>query len=172
MKIVPFKETIRLKLIEAANNYASLLNRQIVIASPIFIVQKQYVVRFYDTNYLHLTGVKTELSPRLFFQKCLEGRLSLEDFECDTTSQQKGLVRLKMRNLVNINSFFDEEIDVQEDFEKGSIKCFFGASDNKCTIGFVDAKYCARPRTILDKNHLDKTKPIVRVKPIIVIKIT
>ena len=72
-----------------------------------------------------------------------------------------------MRNLVNIDTFFSEEIEVQEDFEKGAIKCLLGASDNKCTIGFVDAKYCVRPKTILDKNHLDADKPIIKVVPII-----
>lgn len=91
----------------------------------------------------------------------------MEDFDCDSTTQLKGLVRLKMRNMINIDSFFINEIEVQEDFEKGSIKCLLGASDNKCTIGFVDAKYCLRPKTILDKNHLDKEKPIIKVVPII-----
>ena len=72
-----------------------------------------------------------------------------------------------MRNMINIDSFFINEIEVQEDFEKGSIKCLLGASDNKCTIGFVDAKYCLRPKTILDKNHLDKEKPIIKVVPMV-----
>lgn len=71
-----------------------------------------------------------------------------------------------MRNLINIDTFFNGEIGVQEDFKKGSIKCLLGASNNICTIGFVDAKYCLRPKTILDKNHLDKNIPTIRVVPI------
>ena len=114
---------------------------------------------------MHLTGIKTSLSPLDFFNKCFAGTLLLDDFDCDSTTQLKGLVRLKTRNLVNINSFFNGEIEVQEDFEKGTIKCLLGASDNLCTIGFVDAKYCVRPKTILDKNHLDKNKTIIKVTP-------
>ena len=108
------------------------------------------------------------MSPLEFYKKCFNGEISCDDFDCDSTTKLKGLVRLKMRNMVNIDSFFFSEIEVQEDFNKGSIKCLLGASDNKCTIGFVDAKYCLRPKTILDKNHLDKEKPIIKVVSIII----
>ena len=167
MDIIPFKETIRNRLIESARKYQSLIGKKIVIASESFAMKKEYIVRFYETNFLHLTGIKTSLPPIDFFKKCFDESIKYDDFDCDSTKQLKGLVRLKMRNLVNIDAFFSEEIEVQEDFEKGAIKCLLGASDNKCTIGFVDAKYCVRPKTILDKNHLDADKPIIKVVPII-----
>ena len=167
MDNIPFKETVRNRLIESAKKYYSLINKKIIISSESFVVKQEYIIRFYETNFLHLTGVKTKLSPERFFNKCFNESILMEDFDCDSTTQLKGLVRLKMRNMVNIDSFFIDEIEVQEDFEKGSIKCLLGASDNKCTIGFVDAKYCLRPKTILDKNHLDKEKPIIKVVPII-----
>ena len=165
MENKPFKETIKERLIESATKYSSLLNKRIILSSDDFLMKRKYVVRFFETNYLHLTGVRTSLSAIDFYNKCFKGEISFDDFDCESTKQLKGLVRLKMRNLININKFFVEEIEVQEDFEKGSIKCLLGASDNKCTIGFVDAKYCVRPKTILDKNHLDKTKPVVIIKP-------
>ena len=167
MGIIPFKETVKNRLIESARKYQSLIGKKIVITSESFILKKEYIIRFYETNFLHLTGIKTSLSPLKFFSKCFDGTLSFDDFDCDSTIQLKGLVRLKTRNLVNIDSFFNGEIEVQEDFEKGTIRCLLGASDNLCTIGFVDAKYCVRPKTILDKNHLDKNKPIIKVIPII-----
>ena len=167
MDNVPFKETIRNRLIESAKKYYLLINKKIIISSECFTMKKEYIIRFYETNFLHLIGVKTKLSSECFFNKCFNESILMEDFDCDSTTQLKGLVRLKMRNMVNIDSFFISEIEVQEDFEKGSIKCLLGASDNKCTIGFVDAKYCLRPKTILDKNHLDKEKPIIKVAPII-----
>jgi len=165
MDNVHFKETVRNRLIESAKKYYFLINKKIIISSEYFTIKNEYVIRFYETNFLHLTGVKTFLSPLEFYKKCFDGKISCDDFDCDSTKQLKGLVRLKMRNIVNINSFFINEIEVQEDFEKGSIKCLLGASDHKCTIGFVDAKYCLRPKTILDKNHLDKEKPIIKVVP-------
>ena len=167
MDIIPFKETIKNRLIESARKYQNLIGKSIVISSESFVVKKEYIIRFYETNFLHLTGIKTCLSPFDFFSRCFDGAITFDDFDCDSTTQLKGLVRLKTRNLVNIDTFFNSEIEVQEDFEKGTIKCLLGASDNLCTIGFVDAKYCVRPKTILDKNHLDKNKPIIKVTPII-----
>ena len=82
-------------------------------------------------------------------------------------SKEKAWSELRCVILSALILFFSEEIEVQEDFEKGTIKCLLGVSDNKCTIGFANAKYYLRPQTILDKNHLDKTKDIVIVKPII-----
>lgn len=167
MKNESFKETIKERLIESARKYHLLINKRIILSSNDFKVKSKYIIRFYETNFLHLTGVRTPLSAIDFFHKCFNGEIVFDDFDCESTGQLKGLVRLKMRNLINIDAFFTDEIEVQEDFEKGSIKCLLGASDNKCTIGFVDAKYCVRPKTILDKNHLDKTKPVVIVKPLI-----
>lgn len=50
---------------------------------------------------------------------------------------------------------------VQENYGKNAIKCVVATSDGKCTIGFADAKYCVRPKTILDKNHLKKIKKLL-----------
>ena len=165
MDITPFKETIKDRLIESARKYQSLINKKIVLTSEYFVVKKEYVLRFYETNFLHLTGIKTSLSPLDFFNKCLHGTITFDDFDCDSTHQLKGLVRLKTRNLFRIDTFFDKEIEVQEDFKKGIIKCLLGTSNNICTIGFADAKYCLRPKTILDKNHLDKSRTIIKVTP-------
>ena len=54
---------------------------------------------------------------------------------------------------------------VQENYGKNAIKCVVATSDGKCTIGFADAKYCVRPKTFLDKNHLKKDQKIINVMP-------
>ena len=69
--------------------------------------------------------------------------------------------------MISIGDFFKNEIMVQETFIKNQIVCKIATSDGKCTLGFVDAKYYLRPKTILANNHLDKSKPIYRVTPII-----
>ena len=161
----PFKTTIKEKLTLAANNYSKLINKKIIIASNDFEYAESYVIRFYKTNFLHLTGVKTELSAEHFFEKCLAGSLFEEEFDCDSTDQRKGLVRLKMKHLININTFFNQLLMVQENYGKNAIKCVVATSDGKCTIGFADAKYCVRPKTILDKNHLKKDQKIINVTP-------
>ena len=58
MDTIIFKETIRNRLIDSAKKYNTLLGKKIVIASESFYVKKVYVIRFYETNFLHLTGVK------------------------------------------------------------------------------------------------------------------
>lgn len=162
-----FKSTIRLKLILAANNYSKLLDKRIIIASDSFDNAKYYVIRFFKTNFLHLTGVYTKLSPEEFFNKCINKSIEEKDFDIERTKEHKGLVRLKMKHLPTIDSFFNGDLLVQENFEKGSIKCLVATSDGRCTIGFVDAKYHVRPKTILDRNHLKTDKKIIKIKPTI-----
>ena len=164
-----FKSTIRNKLVQAANSYSNLLNKKIVLHSDEFDCSDQYVIRFFKTNFLHLTGVKTILSAGEFFDKCLNGTIIETEFDITSTKEQKGLVRLKMKHLPLINTFFKQALLVQENFDKGSIKCLIATSDGKCTIGFVDAKYHVRPKTVLDKNHLKKDKKIIAVTPTILI---
>ena len=161
-----FKETIKKKLILAAKNYSKLINKKIVISSEYFVFKKKYIIRFYDTNFLHLTGVKTKLPPKDFFRKCLNETIDETEFDCESNKKLKGLVRLKMMNLININTFFDKELSIQEDYEKGSIRCVVAASNVTCTIGFADAKYYVRPKTLLEGNRLNKDKPIYIVEPI------
>ena len=163
-----FKITIKNKLVQAANSYSCLLNKKIVLSSDEFEYTDQYIIRFFKTNFLHLTGVKTILSAEDFFNKCLNDTIIEDELDVTSTKEQKGLVRLKMKHLPLINTFFNQELLVQEKFDKGSIKCLIATSDGKCTIGFVDAKYHVRPKTILDKNHLRKDKKIITIEPIII----
>ena len=95
MDNIPFKEIVRNRLIESARKYHSLLNKKIVISSKSFIYKKEYILRFYETNFLHLTGVITTLCPLVFFNKCSDGTITYDDFDCESTTQLKGLVRLK-----------------------------------------------------------------------------
>ena len=164
-----FKSTIKIKLIQAAINYSKLLNKEIVIRSSSFDYSDTYRIRFFKTNFLHLTGVSTALKPEAFFVKCYQGFINEDDFSVESTKEQKGLVRLKMKHLPQISDFFNDNLLVQENFEKGNIKCLIATSDGRCTIGFVDAKYHVRPKTILDKNHLRKDKRIIVVKPEIIL---
>ena len=79
MDNIPFKETVRNRLIESAKKYYSLINKKIIISSESFVVKQEYIIRFYETNFLHLTGVKTKLSPERFFNKCFNESILMED---------------------------------------------------------------------------------------------
>lgn len=99
------------------------------------------------------------------FEKCFNESIVEQDFDCDSTKEIKGIVRKKIKHLVNFGDIFNQKLFFQEKFEKGRVSCVIATTNGECTIGFVDAKYCVRPKTILDKNHLNKNKQIIEVVP-------
>ena len=157
---------IKQALIDSAQSYFKLLNCDIIIKSTNFVQSNSYILKFFKTNFLHLTGLKTSLSTEDFFLKCYAGTIVESDYSLGPNNDRK-TVKRKLKNLINIGDFFKNEIMVQETFIKNQIVCKIATSDGKCTLGFVDAKYYLRPKTILANNHLDESKPIYRVTPII-----
>lgn len=157
---------IKQALIDSAQSYFRLIDKSIVLISPIFVHQKSYTLRFFKTNFLHLTGLRTVLSTEDFFLRCYAGTILELDYTLGPNNDRK-TVKRKLKNLVNISEFFKDEIMVQETFIKNQIVCRIATSDGKSTIGFVDAKYYLRPKTILANNHLDENKLIIKVVPII-----
>lgn len=157
---------IKQALIDSAQSYFSLLKNEVIIRSNRFVNSSEYKLRFFETNFLHLTGLKTTLTPKEFYDRCYTGTILESDYSLGLNNDRK-TVKRKLKNLVNIGLFFKQEIMVQETFIKNQIVCRIATSDGKCTIGFVDAKYYLRPKTILANNHLDQKQPIYNVVPII-----
>lgn len=157
---------IKKALIDSAQSYFRLIDKCIVLTSSNFVHQNSYTLRFFRTNFLHLTGLRTALSTEDFFLRCYAGTILESDYSLGPNNDRK-TVKRKLKNLVNIGEFFKDEIMVQETFIKNQIVCRIATSDGKCTIGFVDAKYYLRPKTILANNHLDESKLIIKVVPII-----
>ena len=157
---------IKQALIDSAQSYFKLLNCDIIIKSTNFVQSNSYILKFFKTNFLHLTGLKTSLSTEDFFLKCYAGTIIESDYSLGPNNDRK-TVKRKLKNLISIGDFFKNEIMVQETFIKNQIVCKIATSDGKCTLGFVDAKYYLRPKTILANNHLDESKPIYLVTPII-----
>ena len=158
-----FKQKTRKQLIKAAKAYARLLDVVFVLESDAFTQRSQYIIRFFPTNFLHLSGVETKLASRVFFENCLSGKIDYQEF-WDSKRKNKNTIQKKLRNLVNIDSVFEGEIFVQEDFAKNTIHCIIATTDGQYTLGFVDNELYAVPNTILDKNHLDPNKPIYKIK--------
>ena len=157
---------IKQALIDSAQSYFSLLKNEVIIRSNRFVNSSEYKLRFFETNFLHLTGLKTTLTPKEFYDRCYIGTILESDYSLGLKNDRK-TVKRKLKNLVNIGQFFKQEIMVQEIFIKNQIVCRIATCDGKCTIGFVDAKYYLRPKTILANNHLDQKQPINNVVPII-----
>lgn len=156
-----FKESITNKLFLAADQYKKLIGYDFVIESDSFIFKKRYILRFNEDNFLHLTGIKSNLCAKTFFEKCFARSLQNCDFDCESTNELKGKVREKMRNLSDIGSFFDKHLLFQESFEKNRVKCKIATSDGKCTLGFVCTKNDIHvPLTLLNRNQLNEEKTV------------
>ena len=159
-----FKENIRKQLLIAAQDYSSLLSKTIVLESNDFEFQKRYILRFDKTNFLHLTGVLSSLKADEFFKKCLDSSIAVGDFDYDAV-KNKTNIKNKLCCLVQLSSMLRKELLVQEQFVKNRIICKIAASNGSFTVGFTGGKRCVYPKTVLNKNRLDKTKPILTIMP-------
>lgn len=73
------KEALKIMLDCAKLYHDSLENKNLLIVS--YDNRYNFIeTKFTKSNYLHLTGVYTKINPNAFYNKCLQGRLSLEDF--------------------------------------------------------------------------------------------
>ena len=144
-----FKERVRLKLMDCAVLYYELLvQKDYLIFSRNFRYQKYYIVSAFEDNFLHLTGVHTNLKAKNFFEKCYQKTLEDGDFEINDKSQ-KGSIRRKISVLENaIKIFSSEDIVVEERFHKNRISCSFAAAERECTIGFTNTEL-TKPQTVL-----------------------
>lgn len=161
-----FKENVRKQLLVAAQEYFSLLNKTIIIKSKHFEFQKIYVIKFDKTNFLHLTGVISTLKAGDFFEKCYNSSISIDDFDYDEV-KNKTNIKNKLRCLVTISTMFNKELFAQEHFEKNRVICKIATSDGSYTIGFIGGAHCVYPKTVLNKNQLNESKPIIKVIPIV-----
>ena len=65
-----FKQRALELLKVGATEYSKLLGIDFVLISDKFQNRDKYVLRFYEGNFLHLTGVETSLPAKDFFVKC------------------------------------------------------------------------------------------------------
>ena len=165
--------SFKLRVRNAATQYAIVYNTVYVCQSYLLLsdaFQKKpfYVIEAEASNYLHLLGVSTCLSPNHFYNKCLDNTLSESDFEISfrnlDSKASKGVIRNKILALQNMFSLFQSSCLVEEDFNKNVIRCSFASTNSLCTLGFI-ATPKARPMTLLRGDELDhhKAKPLTVV---------
>ena len=157
--IIPFKERARSLIIQAAKAYSTLLGTDFIVSSNKFVYRKEYILRFEKKNFLHLTGVKTRLSAEHFYQKTIREKLTIYDFDCDSTSDLSNKVRRKLNALIDIGDFFECNLLFQEMFERNTVKCLIASTNKKYTLGFSGDEILW-PKTLLNSNRLDPNKTI------------
>lgn len=162
-KPISFTTRVRDVIADNAIAYSKyFMEYDYLIYSKDFKNNRYYIISAEKDNYKHLTGVQTELSGNEFFDKCLSGSLTEEDFSFLKKNQSekevKGSVRRKISVLPLMKDLFNGSVKIEEDFEKNRIRCSFAAGSADCTLGFVITGDKARPKTLLKGDEIAKDK--------------
>ena len=157
-----FKERVKESVIQNAYSYKKyFVDYEYLLCSAAFVKNEYYIVSAYEDNYLHLTGLHTNLPASTFFEKCYKRTLEEADFDFCKNGQNekevKGSVRRKINSLPSIMDMFSVGTTVEEDFEKNRIRCALAAGNVSATLGFVVAGK-AKPMTLLKGNELNTSK--------------
>lgn len=114
------------------------------------------------SNFLHLTGFKTKLTARRFFEKCLDRRLREKDFEFSangTTPLKLAVLPLLMRNNLSAKMIGD--------YTGAHPKLYTEklAGNVSACIGFVQNKDSGKliPNTILKSDIQREVKSVDRI---------
>lgn len=164
---ISFKTRTKNAAIQYAQQYYSYyVCKEYLILSDAFTDKPYYIIQAEKDNYLHLVGVSTSLSAKVFFEKCFDGSLTEDDFEISSHGQDekssKGSIRRKIKSLPLITGMINGSCKVEENFQKNTIFCSFASTNSFCTIGFISTPN-ARPKTLLLGDELDasKAKPLI-----------
>ena len=157
-----FSKRVKETVIQCADLYKKYyVEYEYLLCSKAFEKNEYYIVSAHEDNYLHLTGLHTNLDAALFFEKCYKGSLEECDFDFCKKGQNerevKGSVRRKINSLPSIMNMFSDEASVEEDFEKNRIRCSLAAGNVSATLGFIVAGN-AKPMTLLKGNELNLSK--------------
>ena len=156
-----FKTRVKLILEECALDYLhNFIGKKYIVYSNNFTQNIYYTINAKKDNYLHLTGVITNLKASVFFDKCVARMLKESDFELGDRSR-KGSIRKKIKVLKTAVNLFDgmHIINVEERFIKNKVVCSFATSDGTCTLGFIlDTN--SKPLTLLKGNVLRNPSPV------------
>jgi len=133
--------------IDCAPYYQSVfLDYEYLIFGDSFTILPYYTISAKAGNYLHLTGVNSNVPPFEFYKKCLNKTLTAADF----SFSDKGIIRSKIIALPLMPRIFGEKLTAEENFTHGRVNCSIATADNQITVGFAD-RINARPKTLLPR---------------------
>lgn len=110
-------------IVNAAENYKKFLQDKVFLI--VYLekgITKTAQVEFRDNQFLHLTGVRTDIKAGRFFEMCINHKLSTADFEFDKVgkTQQKLMVLPFLHELLYhncmIGNFIDSGICIKADY--------------------------------------------------------
>ena len=161
-----FKQRVAQTAIEQAKVYERVFMKyEFLLCSCAFHNRTYYIISAHSDNYRHLVGVNTTISAVNFFEKCLSGTLTEDDFDFTKRGQSekevKGAVRDKLIALPQFLTRMEKPLLAEEDFEKNRVHCIFATTDQSATVGFAAADR-SKPMTLLrgDRLHPLNSAPV------------
>lgn len=157
-----FKERVAQVAIAQAKVYEQVfLKYEYLLCSEAFSEKPYYIISAHADNFRHLVGVNTSFSSEEFFNKCLDGTLTENEFDFVKRGQSekevKGAVRDKIIALPEFLSMMGKPLIAQESFVKNRVHCSFATTDRSATIGFI-AEDKSKPMTLLRGDRLDSAQ--------------
>lgn len=119
------EKTFKGRVAECAMKCASIYQEKFVtysylVCSEAFEGSHCQEIKAEPSNYLHLIGINTSLSPKDFFQKCIDKELEESDFDFIKRGESekliKGYVRQKIKALPEMLKMFDKELLAEKKF--------------------------------------------------------
>ena len=150
-------------IIHAAKNYKDYLQDKVfLIIYTEHSVTKMVQVEFRSSHFLHLTGVNTKLSAKRFYEKCINQKLSIDDFELEKggKTQQKLMVLPFLHEILYnncmIGNFINSGIYIRADY-------FVGNTRTILSVGFRYGKKFDFPVTLYREDVRKLTHPTNKV---------
>ena len=159
MDNLPFKERVAQEASRFAAQYQCVfVDYEYLLCSEAFLECDYYIISAKNDNFRHQLGVHTTLTPDSFYQKCIEGELTPNDFDFqkpgETEKGVKGTVRRKMQAFPNFLGMMNRDLVVQEKFEKNHVICTIATTDCEVTMGFINSDKL-RPKTLMKGDQID-----------------
>lgn len=150
-------------IVNAAENYKKYLQDKVfLIVYQEKGITKTTQVEFRANHFLHLTGVKANVTAGRFFEKCINHKLSLADFDFDKSgkTQQKLVVLPFLHELLYNNcmvgNFINSGIYIRADYFVGNTKAVL-------SVGFRYGKKLDFPVTLYKEDVRKLSQPTNKV---------
>lgn len=153
-----FKTRVKNEAIQYSNDFKTIfINNEYLVYSSNFSLQYRYIISAHKSNYLHLIGVHSHLTPNDFFDKAYQKTLTENDFDFfipnKSEAEVKGSIRRKIQSLKHLNSLISDKCLFEESFLKSKANCSIASSACNVTMGFSYGPKC-NPKTLMKGYHL------------------
>lgn len=161
-KNVDIKTAIKI-VTEAAKQYDVYLNdRHFMVVYQEGSEQKYVKFGFRDMNFLHLTGIKTTLKAKQFYQVCLDHKLA----EKDIVGFTKGSTQQKLSVLPHLSKIFYNNCMIGYSIDNGvylQADYFVGNTKAVLSVGFRFGKTVDYPVTLYNGDVRKMISPACKV---------